>query len=195
MPWLLEKHGRCGPNSTFGTTKLSNSGSSLQWRHMRVMTFQIIGYWTVCSTVRRGEQWKNIRAPASLTLCRGNPPVARGFPSQMASNAERVSMPWHPHEYGSPHCYATETMLLFWFRLYAVEPGLYRYLKSVTQLKRELLLDLIRTLVASKGKLALHDHGVSKGSVAGPECNVPRSKLHPIIVNRTYHPEAIAEAK
>ena len=32
-----------------------------------------------------------------LTLCEGNPPVTGGFPSQMASDVDSVSMPWRHH--------------------------------------------------------------------------------------------------
>ena len=34
-------------------------------------------------------------------LCEGNPPVTGGFPSQMASNAENVSIWWRRHEFAT----------------------------------------------------------------------------------------------
>ena len=40
--------------------------------------------------------------PTLLALCKGNPPVAGGFPSQRASNAKNVSREWHFQ--GVRHC-------------------------------------------------------------------------------------------
>ena len=49
------------------------------------------------SSVRRLTSNENQNS-ASLALCGGNPPVTDGFPSQRASNAESVSIPWRHHE-------------------------------------------------------------------------------------------------
>ena len=44
---------------------------------------------------------ENIKAPHYLALCEGNSPLTGGFPSQRASNAERVSISWY-HNAGEP---------------------------------------------------------------------------------------------
>ena len=44
----------------------------------------------------------NIKAPLYWTLC-GKPSVTGGFPSEMASHAEIVSMPWCQHDSGRQH--------------------------------------------------------------------------------------------
>ena len=49
--------------------------------------------WTICS----GWPQRNYQSSTSLALCEGNPLVTSGFPSQRASNAERISVPWSYH--------------------------------------------------------------------------------------------------
>ena len=105
---------------------------SLQWRHMSVMMFQI----THCLFNRLFRQQidglmqkrHNSIANAlelclfcikpskiehqsftSLALCEGNPPVTGGFPSQRASNVERISMSWRHHVL---HCLSCTSLCL-----------------------------------------------------------------------------------
>ena len=50
-------------------------------------------------------QWQiKHKSSALLALCEGNPPVTGGFPSQRASNIDRMFMSWHHHHVGNiPH--------------------------------------------------------------------------------------------
>ena len=58
-----------------------------------VMESEITGVSSVCSTICSGADKKNKhQSSVSLALCEGNPLVASGFPSQRASNVERISM-------------------------------------------------------------------------------------------------------
>ena len=78
-----------------------------------VMASQINSVSTFCSTVCSGADQRKI-SKLRVTglcevippepLCEGNPPVAGGFPSQRASNAENVSFWWRHH--GWPHTHA-----------------------------------------------------------------------------------------
>ena len=54
----------------------------------------ITGNSTVCPTVCPGWHQCKHHSSTPLALCEGKPPVTDGFPSQRASNAEGVSMPW-----------------------------------------------------------------------------------------------------
>ena len=68
---------------------------------MGAMASQITNVSIVCFAVCSGtDQRKKIkhRVPS---LCEGSPPVAGGFPSQRASNAENVSIWWRRHENSS----------------------------------------------------------------------------------------------
>ena len=47
---------------------------------------------TVCSTSSPGQCYRKHQSSTSLVLCEENPLVTSWFPSQMASNAENVSM-------------------------------------------------------------------------------------------------------
>ena len=68
---------------------------ALQRRHkMSPMASQITGVSIVCPTVCSGADQRNIKAPRHWPLCKRNPTVSGRFPSQMASNAEYVSIWW-----------------------------------------------------------------------------------------------------
>ena len=62
------------------------------------MASQITSASIVCSTVCSVADQRKHQSSASLALCQGNPPVAGGFPSQRASNAEIVSIWWRHHD-------------------------------------------------------------------------------------------------
>ena len=64
---------------------------------MSAMASQITGISIVCSTIRRSKKTSKLRG-TGLNLWR-NPPVADGFPSQRASNAENVSIWWRHHDF------------------------------------------------------------------------------------------------
>ena len=64
---------------------------------MNVIVSQITGNLTVCPTLCSGYQQSKHQRSTLLALCEGNPPVTGGFPSQRASNAESVFMPWCCH--------------------------------------------------------------------------------------------------
>ena len=68
---------------------------SLQWHHIVIMVSQIIGNSAVYSTAYSGEQQpRKHQSSSPLAICVGNPSVTLRFPSQRATNAERVSMSW-----------------------------------------------------------------------------------------------------
>ena len=68
---------------------------------MSAMASQITSVSIVCSTVCSGVDQRKHQRPG---LCEGNPPVTDGFPWQMASNAENVSI-WWRHLVEISSCY------------------------------------------------------------------------------------------
>ena len=70
---------------------------SLQWRHNEYNGVKITGLTIVYSTVfsrRRSKKTSKLRVTG---LCVGNSPVTGEFPTQRASNAEKVSIWWRHH--------------------------------------------------------------------------------------------------
>ena len=67
---------------------------------MNVMTSQIAGNWTLCSIQVNNKE--NI-ALLDWHLCKGDPPVTDGFPSQSSSNVKSVSISYHRSPVNSPH--------------------------------------------------------------------------------------------
>ena len=63
---------------------------------MMAMASQITGVLIVYSTVCSGAHQRNIKLRVT-GLCEGNSTLAGGFPSQRASNAEKVSIWWRHH--------------------------------------------------------------------------------------------------
>ena len=61
---------------------------------MSTMVSQITSNSTDYSTACSCLPQRNHQNSTLLALCEGNPPVTGGFPSQRASNAETVSIPW-----------------------------------------------------------------------------------------------------
>ena len=59
---------------------------------MSLMGSQITSVLIVCSTVYSGADQRKGQNSVLLTLCEGNPPMTGGFPSQRASNIEKVSI-------------------------------------------------------------------------------------------------------
>ena len=62
---------------------------------MSEMASQIIGVSIVCSTGPPSKKTSKLRVTG---LCKGNPPVTGGFPSQRPSNAEDVSICRRDHD-------------------------------------------------------------------------------------------------
>ena len=86
-------------------TKLSLT-NALQWYQLSSTASKIISSLTVCSTACSASQQGTHQSSASLSFCKGNPPVisestsypvTSRFPSQRASYAEPVSMSLHYH--------------------------------------------------------------------------------------------------
>ena len=69
---------------------------------MSAMASQIIGVSIVCSNVCLGAHQRKTVKFRVTGLCEGNLPVTGGFPSQMASNAEKGSIWWRHHDNRSP---------------------------------------------------------------------------------------------
>ena len=61
-----------------------------QRRYMGVMASEITGNLSVWSTTCIGWEKKIYQRSAFMALCKGNPPITGGFPSQRANNAARV---------------------------------------------------------------------------------------------------------
>ena len=74
----LYQHGLCHQSINHNNTLRT---WSLQWGHLRVMESQITGTQLFCSIVRSNKQQKNQSSRLQL-LCKENPPVTGGFPSQ-----------------------------------------------------------------------------------------------------------------
>ena len=73
----------------------------LQWRHNERHGISI-----VCSAVCSGAHQRKTSKLRLTGLCEGGPSVTGGFPSQMASNAESISV-WarlHVHQMSNPWC-------------------------------------------------------------------------------------------
>ena len=68
--------------------QLISQSKSLQWRHMKVMVFQITGTSTVCSTAYPALTIQKHQSFASQALCEGNLLVASGFPTWNVRNCE-----------------------------------------------------------------------------------------------------------
>ena len=64
---------------------------------MSAIASQITSVSIVCSTVCSRADQRTSKLSVS-GLCKGNPPVTGGFPSQRASNAENVLIWWRHHE-------------------------------------------------------------------------------------------------
>ena len=65
---------------------------------MGAIASQITSLTIVYSTVYSDADQRKHHSSASLALCVGNSPGAGEFPSQMASNAENVSIWWRHHD-------------------------------------------------------------------------------------------------
>ena len=65
---------------------------------MGAVASQITSLTIVYPTVYSGADQRKHQNTASLAFVLGNSPVTGGFPSQMASNAENVSIWWRHHE-------------------------------------------------------------------------------------------------
>ena len=84
-------------NTCYITGPLWRIFTSLQWRHMNVMVFQITIKLTVCSTAVLGQPPRHPQSSALLDFCKRNPPVYCGFLSQRVSIVESLSMSGHQH--------------------------------------------------------------------------------------------------
>ena len=78
---------------------------------MSVMASKITGVSVVCSTVCSGANRRKHQSSASLP-CEGNPPMAGGFPSQRASNAENVPIWWRHHATSRAVTYIRSALIL-----------------------------------------------------------------------------------
>ena len=78
---------------------LNQKADTLQWRNNSAMASQITGVSIVYSTVRLGWGSKKTSKLHVAGLCEGHPYVTGGFPSQMANNAENISMWWWRNEF------------------------------------------------------------------------------------------------
>ena len=64
---------------------------------MSAVASQMTDVSIVCSTVCSGAHQRKTSKLGVTGLCKGNPPVTGGFPTQRASNAENVSIWWRHH--------------------------------------------------------------------------------------------------
>ena len=76
---------------------------SLQWRIMGVMASQITSLTIIYSTVCSGAGQRIQQSSTSLAFGRGIHRWPVNFPTQIASNAENVSIWWRHHIYHQPH--------------------------------------------------------------------------------------------
>ena len=84
--------------TTSGTTNYENIIKHYSDVIMSVISSQITGVSSVCSTVCLGaDRRKHHKALRQWSLW-GKPPVTGGFPSQRASNAENVAIWWRHYE-------------------------------------------------------------------------------------------------
>ena len=101
------------------STEFQRSSTESAFRHysdviMSAMVSQIIGVSMVCSTVCSGADQHQ---SAGVTgLCEGNSPVTGEFPSQRASNAEKLSIWWRHH--GELHLTLLSAMCWWWSTIY-----------------------------------------------------------------------------
>ena len=79
---------------------------------MGAVASQIISITIVYSTVYSSADQKEASKLRVTGLCAGNSPVTGEFPTQMASNAENVSIWWHHHEGGCVQMYFVSLKML-----------------------------------------------------------------------------------
>ena len=75
-----------------------NFNNTKQWcnnEHDGVSNHRRLDCLLNCLFRRRSKRTSKLRVTG---LCKGNPPVTRGFPSQRASNAQNVFISWRRHE-------------------------------------------------------------------------------------------------
>ena len=78
-----------------------NYATSLAADIRRVAHYSVVSYHRQLDCVYNGLFGltpKKITGSTLLALCMWNPPVTDGFPTQKASNAERVAVPWRRHD-------------------------------------------------------------------------------------------------
>ena len=67
--------------------------------HLKSRLDCVLNYLIDCLLNRLFRRWSKKTSKLLVTgLCKGNPPVTSGFPSQRASNTENVSIWWRHHE-------------------------------------------------------------------------------------------------
>ena len=70
-----------------------------------------------------------------IGLYEGNPPVTGSFPSQKASDAEKVSIWWRHHAY----LRNLKTIFGYWAVTYLVKPGIYRAMMLLVNEKQNVM--------------------------------------------------------
>ena len=81
----------------FEDIRMMLCANPLQWCHLSIMASQITSNSTVCSTVCSGLHQRKHQSSLLLAVSEGKPLVTGGFPSQRASNMEKVFMLGHDH--------------------------------------------------------------------------------------------------